>query len=81
MDDNYLWSPSDLNTRFKSYIDYLKINNLHNYIDYDSLHKWSIKNKSLFLLDLTPISTPYFGFILTNSFIELTLCFIKIILN
>ena len=29
MVDNYLWSPSDLNTNFKEYIRYLKNKKLH----------------------------------------------------
>ena len=46
--DNYLWSPSDLNTNLNDYINYLKKINLHTYSNYDSLHNWSIKNKDLF---------------------------------
>ena len=48
MVDNYLWSPSDLNTNISKYINYLKKNNIHNKSDYNSLHEWSIKNKKLF---------------------------------
>ena len=48
MADNYLWSSSDRNTNFIDYIDYLKKNNLHNYSDYSSLHKWSVNNKEIF---------------------------------
>ena len=70
MDDNYLWSPSDLNTIFKNYIDYLKINNLHNYLDYNSLHDWSIKNKNLFwksIWDFTKIKGSYIEPIVENE--------------
>ena len=62
MVDNYLWSPSDLNTNFKDYIHYLKNKNLHIYADYHSLHKWSIKNKGLFwksIWDFTKIKGNY----------------------
>ena len=48
MVDNYLWSPSDLNTNFSNYILYLKNKKLFTYTDYHSLHKWSVKNKALF---------------------------------
>ena len=48
MVDNYLWSPSDLNTNFNNYINFLKNSNLYTYSDYHSLHQWSVKNKEIF---------------------------------
>ena len=62
MVDNFLWSPSNLNTNFKDYIDYLKNINLHIYSDYSSLHKWSINHKDLFwksIWDFTKIKGFY----------------------
>ena len=48
MVNNPLWSTSNNNTIFLKYIDFLKKNNLHKYINYKKLHKWSINNKKLF---------------------------------
>ena len=48
MDDNYLWSPSDLNTYLIEYTNYLKNKYLQIYPNYNSLHQWSVKNKELF---------------------------------
>ena len=48
MEQNILWKPKKFNTLLNKYIDYLKINNLHNYINYEKLHSWSIKNKKIF---------------------------------
>ena len=52
MVDNYLWSPSDLNTNFNDYILYLKNKNLYTYSDYQSLHEWSVNNKEQFWSEL-----------------------------
>ena len=49
MVDKSLWSPSDLNTNLKKYTDFLKDSKLHSFKDYNILHKWSIKNKAIFL--------------------------------
>ena len=62
MVNNHIWSPSDLNTNFKDYINYLNNKNLHIYSDYNSLHEWSIKNKGLFwksIWDFTKIKGNY----------------------
>ena len=48
MVDNSIWSPSNLNTNFKEYINYLNNENLHIYKNYQILHEWSVKNKDLF---------------------------------
>ena len=58
----YLWSPSDLNTNFHDYIEFLKNKNLQNFTNYNSLHKWSIDNKSIFwksIWDFTKIKGNY----------------------
>ena len=77
MADNYLWSSSDRNTNFIDYIDYLKKNNLHNYSDYSSLHKWSVNNKEIFwksIWDFTKIKGNYFSPIINeeDNFIKST---------
>ena len=48
MADNPLWSPSNHNTIFSKYVNFLERSNLHKYSDYKTLHKWSIANKNLF---------------------------------
>ena len=48
----------------------LKVNNLHNYLDYNSLHEWSIKNKNLFwksIWDFTKIKGSYIEPIVENE--------------
>ena len=77
MVDSYLWSSSDRNTNFIDYIDYLKKNNLHNYSDYFSLHKWSVNNKEIFwksIWDFTKIKGKYLSPIINeeDNFIKST---------
>jgi len=77
MVNNYLWSSSDRNTNFIDYINYLKKNNLHNYSDYFSLHKWSVNNKEIFwksIWDFTKIKGKYLSPIINeeDNFIKST---------
>ena len=48
MTNDFLWSPKNLKTNLKDYINYLEKNNLHKYESFTKLHKWSIDKKELF---------------------------------
>ena len=45
---NPIWSPSNSNTIFLEYVNFLNLNNIYKYSNYKKLHKWSIQNKKLF---------------------------------
>ena len=43
-----LWEPAILETGLTKYINFLKKNKLHQFTNYNNLHKWSVNKKNIF---------------------------------